>query len=178
MSPQTLSLIDRRLVASWAADCAGRVLHLFEADRPGDGRPRAAIERARTFSRGEVDTREEIRRRFGNGGAGGDSGHPAAKAAARSAGQAQAVCHMGAHALGAAAYAAEAVRLALPGHGDAVGDEIGWQLSHMTPGVRVALRALPAVGTNRAGPLGFGVLASGRLGSIIQEIQRGLSVDS
>ncbi len=31
-SPQTLSEADRRLVAAWAADCAERVLGLFEAE--------------------------------------------------------------------------------------------------------------------------------------------------
>jgi len=39
-SPQTLSEADRRAVAAWAADCAERVLPIFEAAAPGDGRPR------------------------------------------------------------------------------------------------------------------------------------------
>lgn len=39
-SPQTLSQADRRIVAVWAADCAERVLGLFEAKAPGDSRPR------------------------------------------------------------------------------------------------------------------------------------------
>ena len=33
--------------ANWAADCAERVLHIFEAKHPGDNRPRLAIEAAR-----------------------------------------------------------------------------------------------------------------------------------
>ncbi len=37
-SPQTLSEADRRLVALWAADCAERVLPLFEAEAPDDDR--------------------------------------------------------------------------------------------------------------------------------------------
>src|SRR5207302_9772598 len=41
-SPQTLSEGDRRIVAVWAADCAERVLGLFEAEAPGDSRPRDA----------------------------------------------------------------------------------------------------------------------------------------
>lgn len=36
--------------ALWAADCAERVLHLFEAARPGDNRPRLAIEAARRYA--------------------------------------------------------------------------------------------------------------------------------
>ncbi len=60
-SPQTLSEADRRIVAGWAADCAERVLWLFEAEAPGDTRPHDAIARTRAFSRGELDVAEEIR---------------------------------------------------------------------------------------------------------------------
>lgn len=174
-SPQTLSEFDRRLVAAWAADCAERVLSLFEAERPGDGRPRAAIARTRAFARGELDTDAEIRRRFVDGGAAREVKSPAAAAAARAAGQAAAVCHMGAHALGAAAYAARAISLAAPDRRGAVTDEIRWQLAHMTADVRTALQTLPPVGENRSGPLGPGLLASGQLGEIIAALQAGLA---
>lgn len=173
-SPQTLSEADRRLVAGWAADCAERVLGLFEAEAPTDDRPRAAIARARAFARGELDTAEEIRRRFVGGVPAGELGSPAAAAAARSAGQAVAVCHMGAHALGAAAYAVEAVSRANPGRPGVADDEARWQLNYMTPEVRAALHSLPPVGENRSGPLGPGLLASGRLGAIVQALQVGL----
>ena len=53
-SPQTLSEADRRIVAAWAADCAERVLGLFEAEAPGDSRPRDALARLRAFVRGEL----------------------------------------------------------------------------------------------------------------------------
>ncbi len=175
-SPQTLSEGDRRLVAAWAADCAARVLELFEAEAPADDRPRAAIARARAFARGELDTAQEIRRRFVGGVPARELTVPAAAAAARSAGQAVAVCHMGAHALGAAAYAVEAVRLAHPERPGAVDDEIGWQRTHMTPEVCAALRALPPVGEDPSGPLGPGLLARGQLGEIVRAIQAGLAV--
>jgi hypothetical protein len=45
----------------------------------------------------------------------------------------------------------------------------------MTADVRAALRALPPVGENSSGPLGPGLLASGRLGTIIRELQAGLT---
>ncbi|MDA8315255.1 MAG: hypothetical protein M0010_08790, partial [Actinomycetota bacterium] len=96
-------------------------------------------------------------------------------AAARSAGQAVGVCHMGAHALGAAGYAALAAGLAAPDRPEAVEDEICWQLAHMSAEVRAALRALPPIGENRSGPLGPGLLASGPLGKIIRELQTGLA---
>jgi len=169
-SPQTLSARERRIVAAWAADCAQRALGLFEADRPGDRRPRDAIARARAFARGELDVGGEIRRRF----AGGDAArgaNPAAAAAARAAGQASAVAHMGAHALGAAAYAAKAAGLAEPGRPEAVGEEVRWQLSIMSAEVRAALRRLPPVGEDKSGPLGPGLLASGVLGEVIRDLQ-------
>ncbi|HEX7098335.1 MAG TPA: hypothetical protein VF377_03780 [Acidimicrobiia bacterium] len=174
-SPQTLSESDRRLVAMWAADCAERVLGLFEAEAPGDDRPRKLIQRARAFARGESDTAEAIRRRFVGGVGGDEVKSPAAAAAARAAGQAAAVCHMGAHALGAAAYAARAIGLAFPDRPEAVNDEITWQLEHMTTDVRSALASLPPVGEDRSGPLGPGMLASGRLGEIIRRLQAGIA---
>ena len=174
-SPQTLSEADRRLVAAWAADCAERVLGLFEAAAPDDDRPRALIARTRAFARGELHTAEEIRRRFAGGVGAGEVRAPAAAAAARAAGQAVAVCHMGAHALGAAGYAARAVSLAHPDRPGAVADEIRWQLDHLSAAVRAALRALPPVGANASGPLGPGLLAAGQLGTIIRALQAGLT---
>lgn len=169
-SPQTLSEADRRLVAAWAADCAGRVLGLFEAEAPADDRPRTAIARAQAYARGELNTAAEIRRRFVGGVSVGETRSPAALAAARAAGQAVAVCHMGAHALGAAAYAVQAATLAAPDRQQIAEKEIRWQLNHMTPEVRAALRSLPPVGENPSGPLGPGLLASGQLGAIIRQL--------
>jgi len=48
----TLSEEDRRLIGLWAADCAERVLPLFEAKAPSDTRPREAIEGIRAFALG------------------------------------------------------------------------------------------------------------------------------
>jgi hypothetical protein len=39
----------------YAADCAERVLPIFEKERPDDDRPRKAIEAARAYERGEID---------------------------------------------------------------------------------------------------------------------------
>jgi hypothetical protein len=157
----------------WAADCAERVLPLFEAEAPSDGRPADAIARARAFGRGELDAASQIRQRFVAGRAAGDVLDPAAVAAARAAAQASGVAHMGAHALGAAAYAAKAAGLAA-GRDDAVDTEISWQLGHMTEQVHAALRRLPLLGEDPSGPLGSGLLASGALGAIIRKLQAGL----
>ena len=173
-SPQTLSEAERRIVAAWAADCAERVLGLFEAEAPGDSRPRDSIARTRSFARGELGVAEEIRRRFIGGGAVREVSTPAAAAAARAAGQAAAIPHMGAHALGAAAYAAKATGLAAPDRPEAVGEEIHWQLGNLSVAARVALRQLPPVGEDRSGPLGPGLLSSGLLGVVIRDLQAGL----
>lgn len=45
---------ERRAVARWAADCAERVLPLFEAPAPRDARPREAVAAARRFASGEA----------------------------------------------------------------------------------------------------------------------------
>ena len=82
---------------------------------------------------------------------------------------------MGAHALGAAAYAAKAAGLAAPDRPEAISEEIHWQLEHMSEAVRAALRQLPSVGKNAAGPLGPGLLASGLLGTIVRELQAGVT---
>ncbi len=175
VSPQTLTEADRRVVAAWAADCAERVLAVFEAEAPADGRARDAIARARAFARGELGAAEEIRRRFVAGRAASEVNTPAAVAAARAAAQAAAVAHMGAHALGAAAYAVKAAGLAAPTRAEAASEEIAWQLEHMTDDVRSALRRLPTLGEDRAGPLGSGLLTSGILASAIREIQSNLA---
>ena len=160
-------------MAAWAADCAERVLPIFEADAPGDGRPRESIMRTRAFARGELDVAEEIRRRFaGNEAARGVSA-PAA-AAARAAGQAAAVAHMGAHALGAAAYAAKAAALEAPDRPETADEVVRWQLAQLSAPARSALRKLPPVGEDTSGPLGPGLLSSGLLGEVVRNLQDGL----
>ncbi|MFF2297199.1 putative immunity protein [Arthrobacter sp. NPDC058127] len=67
--------------------------------------------------------------------------------------------------------AAKAAGLATPDQPTAISDEISWQLANMSAEVRAALRQLPPVGEDSAGPLGSGLLASGLLGSIVRKIQ-------
>jgi hypothetical protein len=81
---------------------------------------------------------------------------------------------MGAHALGAAAYAAQAAGLAARDRPEVVGEEIQWQLSNLSVAARDALRRLPPVGEDHSGPLGPGLLASGLRGAIIRDLQAGL----
>lgn len=176
-SIQTLADAERRALARWALACAERVLPLFEADEPAMAEIRDAVARARAYSQGESRTADEISRRFVAARAAKAATTPAGAAAARSVAQAAAVAHMGAHALGAAAYATKAVSLANVGRPDLVQAEIRWQLAHLRAHERRALRALPALGTDSSGPLGAGLLAQGVLGAAIRQIQAEIASD-
>jgi len=133
----TLTDPDHQLLALWAADCAGHVLDLFESARPGDPRPRHAIEQARAWARGEVNMNQApTAAGHANGAARDLSG--AARHAAYAAGQAAAVAHVAAHELGAAAYAIKAVRAAAPdGEGETAGRlECRWQRDQLPDAIR------------------------------------------
>jgi thymidine phosphorylase len=104
----TLEDSHHHLLAIWAADCAGHVLHLFEEVKPNDERPRRAIESARAWTRGEI-TMSQSRAAGGHAMAAARELTGAARFAAFAAGQAGVVAHVAAHELGAAAYAIKAV---------------------------------------------------------------------
>ena len=55
----TLTDLDHQRLALWAAACAEHVLNHFERARPGDERPRRAIELARAWARCEIACRLE-----------------------------------------------------------------------------------------------------------------------
>ncbi|MBQ0848895.1 putative immunity protein [Streptomyces sp. NPDC057620] len=131
----TLTDADHRLLALWAAVCAEHVLHLFEAVRPEDPRPREAIAHARAWVRGEVGM---MRARAAGGHAMGAARdlRGAARHAAYAAGQAGAVAHVAAHELGAAAYAIKAARAAAGESGSAGRDECRWQREQLPPEIR------------------------------------------
>jgi hypothetical protein len=133
----TLAGPDHYLLALWAASCAEHVLEFFESAQPEDPRPVQAIEHARAWVRGEV---KMMQARAAGGHAMGPARdlRGAARHAAYAAGQAGAVAHVGAHELGAAAYAIKAARAAAPdGEGDAVGRlECRWQRDQLPDAIR------------------------------------------
>ena len=146
------------MLAVWAADCAERTLPLFEAEAPGDTRPREAIDGVRAFAHGEMRIGPIRALAAGAHAAAREVADPAAIAAARAAGHAAAVAHMAAHARGVA-YAAKAAGLAAPDDPNAVEDEARWQLHHASPAVRSVLRRLPP-------PVG----SAGTLGALISDL--------
>lgn len=106
------AITDKRTLAVWAADCAGRVIYLFEDSFPDDPRPRQAIEACRTWVQTGVFRMADVRRIAldAHAAARGAGEFSAARSAARAAGHAMATAHVKTHSIAAAVYAATAVR--------------------------------------------------------------------
>jgi immunity protein 5 of polymorphic toxin system len=162
---------DLRLVGLWAAECAERVLPLFEAEAPFDARPREAIEGIRVFARGGKRTARLRILAVGALAAAREISHPVAASAARAAGLAAATAfthalpnpHHAKHVLAPAAYAAQARELAAA-KGPSVGDEeIRWAVEHASPTVRKVAQKWPARGPGR-----------GRLNGLFHKLDSGL----
>ncbi len=133
----TLTDSDHHLLALWAADCAAHVVHLFEQARPGDVRPRRAIELGRAWARGEV-TMTVARTAGGHANGAARDLRGAPRHAAYAAGQAACVAHVAAHELGAAAYAIKSVRAAATedGRAQAGRHECRWQRQRLPEAIR------------------------------------------
>jgi hypothetical protein len=126
-----LGIAHHRLLAAWAADCAERVLPLFEACS-SDDRPRRAVEIARAWARGEVPVGAAQKAAVAAHAAAREATSAAATAAARAAGHAVATAHMADHSLGGAYYALKALEAA----GAPTGGERAWQLGRLPASVR------------------------------------------
>jgi hypothetical protein len=99
---------EHKLLALWAADCAERVLYVFENENPEDDRPCKAIEAARLWAQGKIKVSEARKFAFASHAAAREVKSPGAIAAARAAGHAAATAHVPGHAIHAAAYAVKA----------------------------------------------------------------------
>jgi len=132
----TLTDSDHHLLALSAAACAEHAVDHFERARPGDDRPRRAIE-LRAWARGET-TMTQARTAAGHANAAARDLSGAARHAAFAAGQAAAVAHVAAHELGAAAYAIKAARAAAPeGEGESARRlECRWQRGQLREAIR------------------------------------------
>lgn len=130
---------EQKTLAAWAADCAERMLPLFEQAYPNDDRPRHAIETCREWVRTGVFNMSVIR------GA-SLSAHASARvaaenevacAAAHAAGQAVATAHVTQHAYGGAYYALKAIAAKDPTNAQArVEEERNWQAEHLPEKLR------------------------------------------
>jgi hypothetical protein len=167
----TLSEDDRRLLGFWAADCAERVLPVFEAKTPSDTRPREAIEGIRAFARGGKRTARLRSLVWAAYAAARDVGDPVATAAARAAGLAAATAythasvtpHQERHVLGTAVYAAPARELVAGDDPSAGDEEIRCAIQHASPAVREVAKRLAVRGAGR-----------GRLDALYYQLDAGL----
>ena len=123
-------LADHRSLARWAADCARRVLPLFEEACPRDDRPRKAVEAARAWARSDIGYAAVRAAALAAHAAAREIDQPAARAAARAAGHAAATGHAAAHSRAAGTYAIAAVSAA------AAARERAWQVRHLPKRLR------------------------------------------
>jgi hypothetical protein len=153
-----LSRSELREVAGYAAACARPALAIFERERPGDRRPRAAIDAAQAFAAGAERTKalrdsawaaqraaQEAR----------EAGQAAASDAARAALHPLAKATQVKHILGSAAHAARAFELAAGDDPAAGAEHIARSRTLAPPVVVDVLRRYPAAppGGGRVGEL-------------------------
>ena len=102
---------DQKALATWAADCAERVLSFFEGAHPKDDRPRKAIAACRAWVRTGVFRMADVRGASlaAHAAAREAKENEAACFAAHAAGQAVATAHVPQHAYGSAYYALKAL---------------------------------------------------------------------
>jgi hypothetical protein len=154
----TLTEEDLRLVGFWAADCADRVLPLFEAKAPADSRPREALNGLRVFARGGKRTARLRALALAALAAAREVDDPVATAAARAAGLAASSAYTHAlatldqakHVLGPAVYGARAREFAAVEGLSAGDEEIQWAIGHASPPVREVVRRFPSRGSGRS----------------------------
>ena len=147
-----LKMESLRALGNWAADCAERVLSIYETHAQSDFRPRAAIEGIRVFAGGEKRTARLRSLAWAAYSASRESDDPAAAAAAQAASLAAASAYthplkdvnQTKHILGPAAYAALALELSHAGD-HALGDgDVRWAIEHVPFEVREILLQMPA----------------------------------
>lgn len=158
-----LSPDDLRAVAGYAAACAGTVLAIFETARPGDVRPRAAVEAALAFAGGAARSKALRGAAWAAQAAAREAGDGAASQAARAALAAAgagflhplAKATQVKHILGAGAHAARAVELATRNDAAAGEAQVARMRDLAPPRVVQVLRRYPPApaGGGRVGEL-------------------------
>jgi hypothetical protein len=166
-----LEIDSLRAIGGWTADCAERVLPIFETRAGSDSRPRLAIEGIREFAGGGKRAAKLRSLAKQAQAAAREVGDPAAAAAARAAGSAAASAythplvdvHQTKHILGAAAYAALAYELHQEGNPSIAAYEVSWAIEHAPAEAREVLRKMPAREAGRS-----------RLDAILYELDSGI----
>ncbi|MEU0003588.1 putative immunity protein [Streptomyces sp. NPDC006314] len=164
---------ELREIAGYAADCARRVLSIFEQTLPADTRPRDAIDAACVFAGGGRRDGALRQSAWAAYKAAQEAASPAAADAARAASHAAAAAylhplasaHQVKHILGAAAHAARAEELTSDEDQPVAAGTLEWALHHAPPAVTAVLGRLPT-----APPGG------GRVGELIRHLDTALRV--
>ena len=143
-----LSLESLRVLGLWAAECAVRVLPVFEKHADSDSRPHAAIEGIRVFAGGGRRTAQLRSLALAAFAAAHEAGAPVATAAGLAAASAYTHplrdVHQTKHILGPAAYAALALELDQAGDPNVGDDEVRRAIDHVPADVSDLLRQMPA----------------------------------
>ena len=126
-----LELEAHRLLAGWAADCAGHLLRGLPIVME-DGRLVDAIEVGRVWARGEVRTGAAMKAAVACHAVAREVVDGAAVAAARAVGHAVATAHMADHCLGVVLYGRKAIKLS----GGVFEMERAWQVAQLPELVR------------------------------------------
>ena len=169
-----LTLSEIRRVAAFAVACARPALAIFERKRPGDGRPRAAIDAAQAFADGAERTkalRDSAWAALRAAHEARDAGQAAASDAAHAAGNAAGAAFLHPlakatqvkHILGSAAHAARAFEVSAGDNPNDGADYIAQSGVLAHPIVVEVLRRFPA-----APPGG------GRVGELIRQLDASL----
>ena len=161
-----LSLAELREVARYAAACARTAMPIFEGDRPGDGRPGAAIDVAQQFADGARRTkaiRDAAWAAMRAAQEARDTRQAAASDAARAAVGAASAAYLHPlakatqvkHILGSAAHAARAFELAAGGDASVAAAQLAQSRDTATAVVVDVLRRYPPAppGGGRVGEL-------------------------
>jgi hypothetical protein len=130
---------EQRALATWAAECAERVLPFYEKAYPQDDRPRKAIEACRAWIRTGVFRMAEMRGASlaAHAAARDVKENEAACFAAHAAGQAVASAHVAQHAYASAYYALKAVVAIDPAKAEArIKKELSWQSRRIPENLR------------------------------------------
>lgn len=134
---------SHRALVLWALDCAEGALAAFEAECPGEPRPRIALEQCGRWARGEIKMPEAKRAILDAHAVAKEVADRRLKALAHAIGQAGSTVHVGAHAPGLAFYELTAIALGAGDRRDAlISERIGrylerleyWQAHEGDPG--------------------------------------------
>jgi hypothetical protein len=120
-----LTTDNHRKLIRWARECSEHVLSLINGNI--DERLLHALQVAKEWENGNLNTGEAMKASLGAHAAARESSNPVSISVARSVGQTVATAHMADHSIGGAIYALKAVKLS----GKSIEEEKVWQIKQL-----------------------------------------------